>query len=82
MKTHALMRSLGVVALAMSLYRGFTVSVPLDDIIAILVISLAIIWLGNDLGKKKKTAKDNISETEQKFAEIEKLIATGNKITI
>ena len=82
MKTHALMRSLGVVALAMSLYRGFTVSVPLDDIIAILVISLAIIWLGNDLGKKKKTAKASISEAEQKFTEIEKLIATGNKITI
>lgn len=82
MKKHALMRSLGVVALAMSLYRGFTVSIPLDDIIAILVISLAIIWLGNGLGKNKKTAKVNISEAEQKFAEIEKLIATGNKITI
>ena len=61
-EAYSTIRVLGIVATVFSIYRGLTTTIPLDDIIAILAIALAMVWFGNDLEKRKARTKEQVPE--------------------
>ncbi len=76
MERYAVLRAIGIVTTLLSLYRGLTSSIPVDDLIAMLAIALAIIWLGNDL-KKNKEVNEVVEQAQKQETELEKLITAN-----
>jgi hypothetical protein len=79
-EAYSAIRAMGIIATVFSIYRGLTSAIPLDDLIAILGIALAMIWLGNDLEKRKAKSKRSepvFSEAEASNIDIGKILGIG-----
>ena len=62
--TSSMTKSLGIIAMLFSLYRGTTTPIPVDDLLLILGAALALMWFGHDLEKRKARKKELIKDKD------------------